>query len=158
MTSTQSDIALAWCQSFENLDADANVALRAPNCVHTFGPLSLNMPQNMTNDQFKAHVNGLKPILATFPVYPKEVFAQEGSNQVTIWATSEARFREEAKDADAGFDWTYEGEYMFLFFFNEAGDRIERIVEYLDSQKVLEVRPKLARARQNVAAGTQGSF
>ena len=107
----------------------------------------------MTNEQWGAHLNSLRSILSTFPVEAKEIFETEGSNQVTIWATSNAVFREEAKDEDSGLDWSYQGEYIFVLVLNESGDKIERILEFLDSKKVLEMQAQLKRARANVAAG-----
>lgn len=71
---------------------------------------------------------------------------------MTIWATSNATFREEAKDEDSGLDWSYHGEYIFILILNQTGDKIERIIEFLDSQKVVEVRVLIERARRNVAA------
>ena len=155
MASTQRNIANAFLQSFEHLDTDANLALRAPGCVHSFAPATLNMPASMTNEQWGAHLNSMKSILSTFPVEAKEIFEHEGSTQVTVWATSNAVFREEAKDAELGLDWNYQGEYIFVLVFNESGDKIERILEFLDSKKVLDFQAQLKRARANVAARTE---
>lgn len=152
MASIQRSIALAFLQSFQDLDIDSNLALRTPGCSHIFAPASLNFPPSMTNEQWAAHVLSLKSILANLPVTAKEIFAQEGSSQVTIWATSEARFREEAKDEDSGLNWIYHGEYIFILLLNQTGDKIERIVEFLDSKKVVEVGALLERGRRNVAA------
>ncbi len=151
MASTQRNIAMSFLESFKNLDTTGNLALRAPGCIHKFAPASLNMSP-MTNGQWGAHLNSLKDILSTFPVEAKEIFEHEASNQVTIWATSNAVFREEAKDEDSGMDWSYEGEYMFVLVFNENGDKIERILEFLDSKKVADLQAQLKRARVNVAA------
>ena len=155
MTSIQRQIALAFCESFENLDAEANVALRSPDCRHEFGPSSMNMGEPRTNDQFIAHVSSLKETLTGIPVTPKEIF--ECGSHVTIWATSTATFRDEVKDADPDVDWSYHGEYMFVLVFNQAGDKIERIIEFLDSKKVAEVRALQARAKRNLAAKEQSS-
>ena len=106
----------------------------------------------MTNETFAAHLSSLKPILASLPVTAKEIFAHEGSNQVTIWATSNAIFQEEAKDEDSGVDWSYHGEYIFILSLNQAGDKIERIVEFLDSKSVVEVGVLIQRAKSNLAA------
>ena len=151
MASIQHSIALAFLQSFQQLDADSNLALRTPGCRHVMAPASLNYPPSMTNEQWAAHLSSLKPIVSTFPVTAKELFEDDGSNQVTIWATSNATFREEAKDEDSGLNWSYHGEYIFILLFNQAGDKIERIVEFLDSKKAAEVGVLIERARRNVA-------
>jgi len=106
----------------------------------------------MTNDQWAAHGLSLKEVLVAFPVTPKEVFGHEASNQVTIWATSSAVFRDDVKDDEDSVDWSYFGEYIFVFSFNQAGDKVERVLEFLDSKKVEEVRALMQRARRNLAA------
>ena len=151
MASVQRSTALAFLQCFKDLDVSSAVALRAPDCLHTMAPASLNYPPNMTNEQFAAHLSSLKTMVAHLPVTPKEIFEHEGSNQVTIWATSNATFREEAKDEDSGIDWSYHGEYIFILSLNPAGDKIERIVEFLDSKRVVEVGELIKRARHNLA-------
>lgn len=155
MPSTKHDMALAFLESFTDLDGPASIALRTADCIHTMGPTSLfpSSPHNLTNEAFLAHIASLKEVLTVFPVKAEEIFEDERSSHVTIWATSHLTFRPEVIDHDEeGTDWSYHGEYMFVLTFNEAGDKIERIVEFLDSQKVVAVRPLLARAKRNLAA------
>jgi hypothetical protein len=151
MASSLHQLALAFCASFNDLDIADNLALRTPDCVHIFAPASLAFPLSMNNDQWGAHANGLKDILSHFPVTAKEIFASEGSNTVTIWATSDASFRKEVMDGDGGVEWTYNGEYMFVLQVEKEGKRIEKIVEFLDSTKVVEVRLLMERVRANLA-------
>lgn len=153
MSSTQRRTALSWLQTFETLDLETNLALRTLDCLHTMAPASMGFPPNKTNSQFAEHFLGVTSLMSSFPVTPQEVFEQEGSNQVTIWATSNAVFREQVKDYDdPKVDWTYQGEYMFLFFFDENGTRIKRIVEFIDSQRVVGVMGLIQRARRNLEA------
>lgn len=153
-TSSQRAAALAFLDSFDKLDGDANIALRAPNCRHTMAPTSLGFSPNMTNEQWAAHLNSTKQVLTSFPVMAKEIF--ESGNQVTVWATSEAVFREDAKDDEDGVDWTYHGEYMFVFLFDGDG-KIERIVEFLDSVKVVQVGALIERAKRNLKTRKEGA-
>ena len=155
MTSPQRQTALAFLDTFRNLDVDANLALRAPDCVHQMGPASLGYsPDGMNNDQFGEHFRGLQPLISHFPVAPKQIFHSPGSNIVTIWATSEAQFQQEAMDDE--LEWEYHGEYLFVFTLNQTGDRIQHIVEYLDSQKVVQVSKLLKRAKENVQKAKRG--
>ncbi|TKA47810.1 hypothetical protein B0A49_14037 [Cryomyces minteri] len=158
MASVQRSTALAFLQSFQELDVNSHLALRTPGCRHTMAPASLNYPPSMTNEQFAAHLSSLRTIIASFPVTAKEIFEHEGGNQVTIWATSSATFREEAKDEDSGLDWSYYGEYIFILSFNQAGDKIERIVEFVDSKRAVEVGVLVERARRNVAARKENPY
>jgi len=151
--SIQRSIALAFLESFKDLDGAGNVALRAPDCRHIMAPASLNFGPSKTNEQFAAHISGVKEIFAALPVTATEIFEQPDSHQVTIWATSDGTFREEVKDdEEPRVDWSYRGEYMFVLVFNRAGDKIERIIEFLDSKRVEEVRVLMDRAKRNLAA------
>ena len=153
MASVQRSIALAFCQAFEDIDVDAHLALRTPDCRYTLAPASLNYPPSMTNEQWGAYMSTLKQVITKLPVTVKEIFEHEGSNQVTIWATSTTTFREEAKDEDPGVDWSYDGEYIFVLVMTQAGDKIERVIEFLDSARVVEAKKLLERAGRNLAAG-----
>ena len=76
---------------------------------------------------------------------------------MTVWATSDATFREEAKDNDPEIDWSYRGEYFFILVLNQAGDRIQRIVEFVDSKKVAGFQALRERASRNLAARKENS-
>ncbi|KIW30681.1 uncharacterized protein PV07_06401 [Cladophialophora immunda] len=150
MASIQRRTAIAFLDTFKDLDLESNLALRTPDCVHTIAPATLNMKPSMSNEQFAAHLLSLKEKISAIPVTPKEIF--EGGNLVTIWATSKTTFREEGKDEDLTVDWSYDGEYIFVFTFNQAGDKIQYILEFLDSKKVDKARGLLERAGGNLAA------
>ena len=143
MPSKQYQVALAFLDAFKDMDYETSVALRTPNCRHTFAPASLNMKEK-TNEDFAAHVKNMQGVVGGIPVTPKQIF--EGNNQVTIWATSETIFQEKVKASNPSLDWTYEGEYIFVLSFNEAGDKIQHILEFLDSKKVEEMRALLMEA------------
>ena len=118
-------------------------------------PASLGYPaEGMRNEQFRAHCDGLKKFVIGIPVTPKEIFEHPSSNQVTVWATSETIFRDEVIDDQV--EWSYLGEYIFVFTLNEQGDKIERIVEFLDSNKVVAAKTLLERAQTNLNKKFQG--
>ena len=85
-----------------------------------------------------------------FPVTAREVMEDELKNMVIVRASSEAHFHDELKDdgipAD---DWTYHGEYIFILSMNESGDKINEIVEFLDSKGTERALALVKRARGN---------
>lgn len=89
-----------------------------------------------------------------FPVHIREWIGSESATQVTVWATSRAEFREEVKDSGLSEEeWVYEGEYEFIFWMNDSGEKIVKTVEFLDSGGMNEVlRSLMARARRNMEA------
>ncbi|KAH0836290.1 hypothetical protein FOPE_04499 [Fonsecaea pedrosoi] len=149
MTSIQRSIAIAFLDTFKDLDLEANLALRTADCVHTIAPATLGVRPNMSNHDFGAHLLSLKEFILAIPVTPKKIY--EGGNLVTVWATSETTFREQAKDKDSTVDWSYEEEYIFVFTFNQTGDRIQHILEFVDSKKVENARVLFQRAARNRA-------
>ncbi|KAL9115341.1 MAG: hypothetical protein Q9227_000662 [Pyrenula ochraceoflavens] len=142
----------AFLDSFHYLDEAANLSLRTPNCRHIMAPTSLNIPE-MNNERFVSHIQSIKPLFSTFPVKAKEIFANDAaSRQVTVWATSEPTFLEDVKDSEEPItDWKYRGEYMFVLCFDESGEKIEQVVEFLDSATVEKVRALMQRAKKNLA-------
>lgn len=73
----------------------------------------------------------------------------EKLNRVVVWATSEAKFREEVMDGNDEEDWVYKGEYVFIFSMDESG-KIERVVEFLDSKVAEKVMRLTGRAKENL--------
>lgn len=100
---------------------------------------------------FVSHLNSLKEVLDSFPVSTKEIFENKEKRQVTIWATSLAIFRDEAKDdAISDEDWLYRGEYIFIFDMDESEEKIESVFEFVDSKGTERLRELMLRARSNL--------
>jgi uncharacterized radical SAM superfamily Fe-S cluster-containing enzyme len=48
--------------------------------------------------------------------------------------------------------WRYKGEYMFMLWMDESGEKVVRVVEFLDSKGTADVlMPLMRRARENRA-------
>lgn len=63
------------------------------------------------------------PFFQNFEPTIHEMVEDEKGNKVTIWCSS-------VSDTVLG---KYENEYMILLYFNQAGDKVERVVEFVDS-------------------------
>lgn len=75
----------------------------------------------------------------------------EQQNRVIVWAESEAFFKQELKDeGSSDEEWTYKGEYMFVFSMDESGRKIKRIMEFLDSKAAEHARNLVKRATANL--------
>jgi ketosteroid isomerase-like protein len=146
--SLQRRTALSFLAAFENMDVERSMSLRAPNCIHHFCPSTLGLGTK-NKDEFRAHFETLVPVVERFPVTPVKVF--EGGNVVTVHAVSDAKFRKEAMDGNPD-DWQYHGEYVFVFEMSADGTKIESVLEFLDSAKVIALAPLQERARENLAA------
>lgn len=151
MSSQLRQTALAYIDGFRTLTPETFLAILAPSAEHKFAPASLNLPQSMDAAAFANHLGSLREVLAGFPVFPKEIFENEGLGQVTIWATSETIFHEKAKDdAVSSEDWKFHGEYMFILTMDESREKIVQTIEFLDSKATERLRELMARARKNL--------
>ena len=156
MPVTEADLhhlASSFLRAFDTLSAKDHLALRAPHCTHIFAPASLSIPPK-SNNEFSTHLtNNLVPLLARFPVTPKEIHAHTtiSGGQVTLWATGTPEFKKEVMDGERE-GWEYTGEYIFILDVDEEG-KIVRVVEFLDSKGTERLRGLVERARRNMGEG-----
>jgi hypothetical protein len=151
MSSKSRKTVLSYLEGFKTLSPDMFLAFLAPTAIHRFAPASLSPPEPMSPKAFASHLDKLQEVLAEFPVLPKEIFDNEEKGQVTIWATSQAKFKEECKDDGlTEEEWAYEGEYIFIFTLDESKEMIVDIVEFLDSKGTERLRELMVRARKNL--------
>ena len=162
-TSTRLETAQSFIQAFVTLSPHGHTSLRTPDCIHIFAPHSIAPPPK-TNDQFFAHLTKLREVLSGFPFTVKEIIDNPTSNQVLIWTTASPVWHTYIKGVkgdggDSGDEkWSYTGEYMFLLTFeprkggiNEHGEkfqRVERIMEFLDSKGTTKLLGLIEKARE----------
>lgn len=147
--SARIETAKRFIESFGTLDGNEMTRLKTSDCLHHFAPATLGINEPKSTEEFSNHLSTLRDVLAGFPVYIKELW--DKGNNVTIWATSETKFHEAAMDSGLpSTSWAFNGEYIFILEMNEAGDKITRVVEFLDSKATEELRALFKRARTNL--------
>jgi len=151
MATTLLETAKKYIEHFAALDTQLLESVLAENHTHQFAPASLNLYGPFDKQGMLEHNEDLRSILTGFPVTAKEYIVSEGSNQVTVWATSQTHFRNDVKDEGIATDeWVYEGEYIFLFSMDKTGEKITRTIEFLDSKKTVEqLLGLMNRAKKN---------
>jgi len=151
MSSKSSQTVLSYLEGFKTLSPDAFLPFLAPTALLRLAPASMSPPGPMTLEAFTNHLIGLREFLERFPIYPKEIFDSDEKGHVTIWATSEATFKEECKDDGLSEDeWAFKGEYIFIFSLDESREKIVDIVEFLDSKSALRFGELMVRAHKNL--------
>jgi hypothetical protein len=132
-------------------DTQGFASVLAENYTHQFAPASLNLPVVYDKQGFLEHIGHLSHIMTGFPVTGKQYIETASPNGVTVWATGQAKFRDDVKDDGIPEEeWEYTGEYVFMLSMDEAGEKVVRTVEFLDSKATDEkLRPLMKRARQN---------
>ncbi|KAH8697047.1 hypothetical protein BGW36DRAFT_377840 [Talaromyces proteolyticus] len=136
---------------FATFDTQTLDNILSENYTHHFAPESLSSLGPYTKKEFLDHHRRMLTIMSGFPVMAKEYIQSESRNQVVVWATSQAIFRDEVKDDTIlEKDWMYEGEYMFILSMDETGEKIVRGVEFLDSKATIDTLLGLMkRAQEN---------
>jgi hypothetical protein len=92
----------------------------------------------MNNEEYEKYFGMMLPYFRDFRVTINDVFEDEKDNKVVVWAKSTA-------DTDLG---PYSNEYMLVFYMNEAGDKVDKFLEFVDASNSLTFFPKL---RQYIA-------
>jgi ketosteroid isomerase-like protein len=157
MDSTCTKTAKSFIAAYSILSVEDFLPLLADDYSHTFAPASLERLTAKNKSEFAVQMFSLRGFLSGFTVYIKELIDSESSNQVVVWATSETMFREEVKDTGIpDEEWKYQGEYVFMFTMDEGGERITRLVEFLDSKGTDRMMGLVARARRNMKGSEQG--
>lgn len=60
-------------------------------------------------------------------------------------------FRDDVKDGGlSDEEWSYRGEYIFIFTMDESQEKIIRVLEFVDSKGTDRLRGLMARARANL--------
>lgn len=148
MPTTRYNTAIAFIRAFENLSSDL-ISTRTPTCTHLFAPGSLSVPP-LDNAAFAEHITHLHGIIKVFPVIPKEIIEDEKQNRVVIWASGHPQFYDEVMNKEGAVgEWEYEGEYIFIISIDESGEKIERVIEFVDSKGTERLRGLMERARGN---------
>ncbi|MCJ1432762.1 hypothetical protein MMC27_002119 [Xylographa pallens] len=140
---------MAFIGDFETLDVPTMISRRTNDCMHTFLPASIAPPPK-DNTAFSEHINRLREIMPKFPVITKDVMEDEEKNMAIVHAISQAHFYESVKDEGIPpNDWNYQGEYIFMLTMTDAGDKVKKVVEFVDSKGTERLLGLITRARAN---------
>ncbi|KAJ4297838.1 hypothetical protein N0V90_005734 [Kalmusia sp. IMI 367209] len=159
--------------SFATLSIPTFETVLADNYTHDYAPSSLTTALANkgypTPTAFLEHIASIQRVMTGFPVTAKAWIEDPEQNSVWCWAKSRAEWREEVmdgnmKESEEGEgkggrkEWEYEGEYVFMFWMDESGEKIVKTVEMLDSWATRERLLILSgRARENLkkVSGTE---
>ncbi|OJD16555.1 hypothetical protein AJ78_03292 [Emergomyces pasteurianus Ep9510] len=151
-SSKRLETAQKFIRNYDTLSTEPLESLLADNFVQQFAPASLNPPGPLNKKDMVEHIAGLHALMSGFPLTVKEYIESESSNQVTLWATSRAIFREEVKDSGISeAEWAFEGEYIFLLWVDEKSEKVVRVVEFLDGKRTETLLGLMQRARETIA-------
>ncbi|KAI0534836.1 hypothetical protein GGR58DRAFT_504932 [Xylaria digitata] len=124
--------ALAVIDSYNKWSIEAIMGLRAEDCVTQILPRSLGRPA-MDNATYETWFKSMMPYFKDFTVTIDDVIEDPAGNKVAIRARSTA-------STEIG---PYNNEYVVILHMNEAGDKITKFLEFVDSSNSVTFFPKL---------------
>jgi len=151
MSSTRRATALKYLDAASTFDLDAIMALRSPDCTHEFHPPSVGVRPPLDNTAYEAQLRQFKDIVVGFPVTIKEIIEDDKENRLMVLLESSQTWSSDAKDAGLSEEeWAFSREYVFVLTMDETGEKITRVVEFLDSKGTEQLRVLVARATGNM--------
>ncbi|KAK5627305.1 hypothetical protein RRF57_003020 [Xylaria bambusicola] len=135
--------ALAVIDTYNKWDLEAMLAIRTEDCVHQVIPQSLGR-QPLNNAEYRTYFATWIPLFKDFTVTINDLVEDEKENKVAMWAQSKAM-------TDIG---PYTNEYVVILHMNEAGDKVTKFVEFVDSQFSVTFFAKLREHQAQKASST----
>ncbi|KAF2476719.1 uncharacterized protein BDR25DRAFT_278026 [Lindgomyces ingoldianus] len=132
MPSRQRQTADALVCAFNNMDNDAILSLRAPDCMRQILPLSLNFPAQ-SNAKYLANLSSMKSLFTSFQIRVDDVIEDLVQRKIVMFVTALGQ-------TPVG---EYNNEYVWKMKFDEAGEKIVEWSEFVDVGMVKDFYPRL---------------
>ena len=140
--SQQRHTAESLVAAFNNMDIPAIMSLRSPECIRQFLPQSMNLP-NQDNAAYEQSLRWVITAFRNFSLTVQDIVEDVQARKICLWLVARA-------DTAAG---EYVNEYMWLMDFDESGEKITSMKEYVDAIMQRDFFPKLResimQARKN---------
>jgi hypothetical protein len=140
----------AYLKVFDALDPSTIEHVQTDSYKHQMAPASLGMSAAFTKQTFAEHLGRLSGALSNFPVTPIKIYANPTLSQVTMWVTGVPIFHENLKDGNPE-DWNIKNEYIWVLTMDKSGEKVEEVLEFLDSKTTELLMPLVFRALGNKA-------
>ncbi|KAH7320621.1 hypothetical protein B0I35DRAFT_427483 [Stachybotrys elegans] len=155
MSSKRLETAASFISHFEHLDASILETILADNYFHQLAPGALTGQGPSDKRGLIEFVTSMKTMMTGSPMVAKQIVDSESSNAVTIWASGQLKFRDELMDEQG--DWDCPGEYMFILFMDETGEKIVKTIEFVDSKAADRTLELFTRAGENLSKASKAA-
>lgn len=133
--SAQRQTALAVVAAFNSMDVDGIISHRSPGCMRHILPSSLNIaPTN--NTEYATQLLKLTAVFMNFNLTVHDIVEDREAHRIVMWLKARA-------DTMVG---EYVNEYMWTLDFDETGEKIIRMHEFVDTVMNRDFWPKLSAA------------
>jgi hypothetical protein len=144
--------ARAFISSFATVDISVLKTILSKDFTETILPASIPVPA-MDQPGYIAHMSKLNTVVTGFPFTILDIVESESSNSVWLYGTAGPLWRDEAKgDGEVEGGWDFKGEYVFMLWMDESGEKLVRSMEMVDSKAVERMLGLYAKALANVGS------
>lgn len=141
--------AATYLNVFTTLDSTTIAHVQTSDYTHEFAPQSANPPGPFSRDEFAQFLSNLRNVVYDFNVRARQIWPNPSLRQVVIWADSAPAFRDEVKNGSDEIDWRYKGEYIFILTLDDKGQKVSKVLEFVDSKGTERVKALIAQATAN---------
>nr|POF13556.1 austinol synthesis protein h [Quercus suber] len=135
---TTTDLFLhAWDGDWTAKTNEISVSYRAPQCQHIMVPDSLGIPTR-SNEEWSKYFKNIEGRITEAKMRIHDYVANVEERTVAVYSTLTA----------TTLVGPFKNEYVWFLHFDETGEKITRIKEFLDSQATANLRGQLAAAGQ----------
>ena len=128
--------------AFNCMDIPAIMSFRTPTCIRHLLPRSMKLtPQD--NAAYEKSLYSLKTVFQNFNLDVHEVVEDVEARKVVMWLSARA-------DTAAG---EYVNEYMWVLEFDESGEKVVEVKEFVDTVMQREFWPKLQESMRRAREG-----
>ncbi|KAF1916292.1 hypothetical protein BDU57DRAFT_574111 [Ampelomyces quisqualis] len=131
----QKDTTQAVLDAYNAWDLEKILAFRAPNCQQQVLPASMGRP-SMSNDEYRQRLKQLLPWFRKFTITVHAAVHDAEAHTCIMHATSTA-------ETDIG---PYGNEYALVLNFTNDGNKVTKILEFVDSAYSIKFFARLAEA------------
>ena len=143
--------AKAYLSTLATLDMTTLSGVLSDEYTLTICPATLSLPA-MDKDAYISRMSSLRAVLVGLPVTYLDIIESESSNSVWIHGTAVPEWKKEAKGdgEEVEGEWDFKGEYVFMLWMDESGEKVVRCVEMVDSLGMGKMGGLFAKAMANV--------
>ncbi|GAD98459.1 hypothetical protein PTT_17281 [Paecilomyces variotii No. 5] len=125
-------------KGYDEYTVEGVMRARAPECTHGILPKSLGR-ETKNNEEYSQFFAAIAPIMKTFKVTVHRIVNDPEHRELVCYASG-------VGESPVGL---YKNEYVFFLNFNETGEKITKIEEFVDSAFAKEYLAKVLEYKKN---------
>lgn len=149
--------AKAYLSAVDNIDSDGMLATTTDNFYVSISPASARLGDDdgrASRDTLIKRFQGLKHAMSSLHLnITQEWQPNEATRQVFLQATGDIEFLPSVIGDDNKDEWVFKNEVFYVFTMNESGDKVEHLLEFVDSLAVQAMPALFGKAMKKLGHG-----